>query len=987
MAAKKETGQKMSAAKNKPKTVSRTSQKSGATNKAAQAKRETTKLQYSSKSAFGESIMDEVVLLLIIAACVVVLFSLSTSKMGLIGNGISTLFKGLFGVGGFILPLIVICFCLWILLEKDKEFMAVKIIGGVLFLLSFCIFFHVLKGEAASSGSFFGNISYYYKNGTASNGGVFGGIIGGGFVKAFNRPVTYLISVVLLLAALILVTGKSFFMGLGMFLRFIGAAPERKREKIKYKADRIRAVETERETRRVVKREHMIEKKKRKKGYFDIRIKEEEGYHDTDDDMPIVEALDFSKKVKKPVQSKNEAIYDFNKDLEGTVSHFPSEMDEIKGDVEDVLYELEKTAEASSEPRMIVGGADVNDYAFTSEIDNQENKKEGTPEDFARKAVKALLAEGTRENKQNFRFEETFQKQGTKYDNDEAFEIMQEAEPDFEIEADYDSDDFVTNQTEQEVAKKDEPVPQSMQASKSKFVPRQSSDFKSASSDFISKTQKQEPTAQITIKQEEDIIEEYIFPPIDLLGKNMIAPNSGSKAEMLSNAKKLEDTLKSFGVDAKVIQINKGPTVTRYELSPSQGVKVSKIVNLADDIALNLAANGIRIEAPIPGKAAVGIEVPNKETQSVYLRDVIDSEAFQKFPSKLAFALGQDISGSAVVTDIAKMPHLLIAGATGSGKSVCINTLITSILYKADPNEVRLLLIDPKVVELSVYNGIPHLLIPVVTDPKKAAGALNWAVKEMLSRYQSFAEHNVRDIKGYNSMKKEKGETDFMSQIVIVIDELADLMMAAPGEVEDSICRLAQMARAAGLHLIIATQRPSVDVITGLIKANIPSRLAFAVSSGTDSRTILDSVGAEKLLGKGDMLFYPVGKSKPVRIQGAFVTDKEVENIVAFVRTDKSCKYDKEMIDKITASSKNTDSSEDSDEFFDQAIELVVKKEKASVSMLQRQFRIGYNRAARLMEDLENRGIVGPEDGSKPRRVLMSLQEMEDYQNGDNEDY
>ena len=452
---------------------------------------------------------------------------------------------------------------------------------------------------------------------------------------------------------------------------------------------------------------------------------------------------------------------------------------------------------------------------------------------------------------------------------------------------------------------------------------------------------------------------------------------------MLATAQKLEDTLKSFGVDAKVMQINQGPTVTRYEVSPSHGVKVSKIVNLADDIALNLAASGIRIEAPIPGKAAVGIEVPNREQQSVYLRTVLESEQFKKFPSKLAFALGQDIAGNAVVTDIAKMPHLLIAGATGSGKSVCINTLITSIIYKAKPDEVKLILVDPKVVELSVYNGIPHLMIPVVTDPKKA-GALNWAVREMLARYNSFAEHSVRDIKGFNAMKAEKGESDFMPQIVIIIDELADLMMASPKEVEDSICRLAQMARAAGIHLIIATQRPSVDVITGVIKANIPSRLAFAVSSGIDSRTILDMNGAEKLLGKGDMLFYPTGMSKPVRIQGAFVTDKEVENIVDFLKKESSgTDYNETVMEEISSAVKTGGGAGEHDEYFDNAAELVVNKEKASVSMLQRQFRIGYNRAARLMEELEDAGIVGPEDGSKPRKVLLNKVQLEAYRNGE----
>lgn len=474
----------------------------------------------------------------------------------------------------------------------------------------------------------------------------------------------------------------------------------------------------------------------------------------------------------------------------------------------------------------------------------------------------------------------------------------------------------------------------------------------------------------------------YVFPPINLLGRDPGNTAGSGILEQQKNGRKLEMTLKSFGVEARVINVSAGPTVTRYEVSPSQGVKVSKIVNLADDIALNLAASGIRIEAPIPGKAAVGIEVPNKETKSVYLRTVLESDAFRKHPSKLAFALGEDITGNPIVADIAKMPHLLIAGATGSGKSVCINTLITSILYKADPKEVKLLLVDPKVVELSVYNGIPHLLIPVVTDPKKASAALNWAVREMLERYNDFAACGVRDIKGFNAMKEEKGEPEAkMPQIVIIIDELADLMMAAPGEVEDSICRLAQMARAAGMHLIIATQRPSVDVITGVIKANIPSRLAFAVSSGIDSRTILDMVGAEKLLGKGDMLFYPSGQSKPSRIQGAFVTDKEVEQIVDFLRKSSRPGYTQEMVDQITAVAKTTGGlSEETDGFFEQAVDLILEKEKASVSMLQRQFRIGYNRAARLMDELERRGMVGPEEGSKPRKVLITRAQWEEMQ-------
>jgi len=467
--------------------------------------------------------------------------------------------------------------------------------------------------------------------------------------------------------------------------------------------------------------------------------------------------------------------------------------------------------------------------------------------------------------------------------------------------------------------------------------------------------------------QSEESSKAYVFPSIELMNKGQIIFNKDASKKSLSNAKKLEETLGSFGVEAKVLQIHRGPSVTRYELQPKQGVKVSKIVNLADDLALNLAASNIRIEAPIPGKAAIGIEIANDVSELVCLRDVIDTDRFLAFPSKLAFALGKDIAGKPIIADISKMPHLLIAGATGSGKSVCINTLIMSIIYKAKPNEVKLIMIDPKVVELSVYNGIPHLLIPVVTDPKKAAGALWWAVNEMTKRYNQFAENNVRDMKGYNDKMVE--ESLKLPQIVIIIDELADLMMTAPKEVEDAICRLAQMARAAGIHLVIATQRPSVDVITGVIKANIPSRLAFAVSSGIDSRTILDMNGAEKLLGKGDMLFSPIGESKPIRIQGAFISDKEVESIVMSIKTEDVC-YEESVMQTLESSNIKQEPEDSEDEFLEKAIAFTVGKEKLSISILQRYFRIGFNRAARLMDTLENRGIVGPDEGSKPRKIL-----------------
>ncbi|WP_051515074.1 FtsK/SpoIIIE family DNA translocase [Fervidicella metallireducens] len=486
-----------------------------------------------------------------------------------------------------------------------------------------------------------------------------------------------------------------------------------------------------------------------------------------------------------------------------------------------------------------------------------------------------------------------------------------------------------------------------------------------------------EISIEITQKTSTEKENRYIFPSLELLNQNNFQSNSHDKKELLSNAKILEETLQSFGVDAKVVQVSRGPAVTRYELQPSPGVKVSKIVNLSDDIALNLAAPSVRIEAPIPGKAAVGIEVPNKEVVPVTLREVIESPEFIEFNSKVAFALGKDIGGKCVVADIAKMPHLLIAGATGSGKSVCINTLIASLIYKSSPKEVKMLMIDPKVVELSVYNGIPHLLIPVVTEPKKAASALYWAVNEMTQRYKLFAENNVRNIESYNKLLENQGNDNKLPQIVIIIDELADLMMVAPNDVEDAICRLAQMARAAGMHLVIATQRPSVDVITGVIKANIPSRISFAVSSQIDSRTILDMAGAEKLLGKGDMLFFPIGENKPIRIQGAFISEKEVEKIVESLKQTDNTHYDTEIINEIENKNEILNEGNTVDELLSEAIKIAVDLGQVSASMLQRRLRIGFNRAARLVEEMELRGIVSQQEGSKPRQVLISKEDLE----------
>lgn len=556
-----------------------------------------------------------------------------------------------------------------------------------------------------------------------------------------------------------------------------------------------------------------------------------------------------------------------------------------------------------------------------------------------------------------------------------------------------DTQDLVINRTQPEMAAQPDDLPDPFDTdsaveslAESKALAKRSR--KKAGADAIA-----QETASVAqaVSENEVKNETYHTPPFSLLTRGKKG-GGDSDTHLRETAGKLQDTLHSFGVNVTVTNVSCGPSVTRYELQPEQGVKVSKIVGLADDIKLNLAAADIRIEAPIPGKAAVGIEVPNKENSAVMLRDLLESTEFKNSASNVSFAVGRDIAGRCVVADIAKMPHLLIAGATGSGKSVCINTLIMSILYKASPDQVRLIMVDPKVVELSVYNGIPHLMIPVVTDPKKAAGALNWAVAEMTRRYQAFAEHQVRDMKGYNEKVSQMepdengNKPDTMPQIVIIVDELADLMMVAPGEVEESICRLAQLARAAGIHLVLATQRPSVNVITGLIKANMPSRIAFSVSSGVDSRTIIDMNGAEKLLGKGDMLFYPSGYQKPVRVQGAFVSDKEVQKVTDYLKDHNGdAAYSQEVVEHMNSSAaggnmmSGSDSAIERDAYFVDAGKLIIDKEKASIGMLQRMFKIGFNRAARIMDQLCEAGVVGPEEGTKPRKVLMSMEEFEQY--------
>lgn len=946
-------------------TAAKTTAKKANTTKNTKSapKRETTRMP-ESRERFGDSILDEVILIVIIVISAVVFISQITSKMGVVGQVIGGLFQGLLGISGVLLPVLVIIYCIWMLMSEERKWPLVRAFGGALFLLtvaSAAYLFHPLN--VSGDLGFAKKAMELFDSGSLTNGGLIGGLFGGGLFGLLDALGSVIVLLAMLVISIILATGRSFFGAMGTLADYQKVRRQVRNEKIKNKADRIRQ-EEKMEAARLEKQEAKRRRVMNKED-FNIELHEVEAT-----EHPEVKETVFRQKKQDYSVKKREPIYDFVKENEmpmeepkrdfNVVFGGKLQVDELEQGTQmppksterfKVVEPLKEVAK-KQEPVEMTEEEAVYEKIF-GEDNTVENMAEETPEeawDMESQAA-ALAAEAMRaaEEKTDFHFadlEDAEETVSPEMDMPEVEEPMAEEMPVEEVQ----------------------PVEEEMPTDVPAAEP--------------TKPEAQKETAQQPAAPAEPAEKPYVFPPISLLGRDPGNSSGSGILEQQKNGRKLEMTLKSFGVEARVINVSAGPTVTRYEVSPSQGVKVSKIVNLADDIALNLAASGIRIEAPIPGKAAVGIEVPNKETKSVYLRTVLESDAFRKHPSKLAFALGEDITGNPIVTDIAKMPHLLIAGATGSGKSVCINTLITSILYKADPKEVKLLLVDPKVVELSVYNGIPHLLIPVVTDPKKASAALNWAVREMLERYNDFAACGVRDIKGFNAMKEEKGEPEAkMPQIVIIIDELADLMMAAPGEVEDSICRLAQMARAAGMHLIIATQRPSVDVITGVIKANIPSRLAFAVSSGIDSRTILDMVGAEKLLGKGDMLFYPSGQAKPSRIQGAFVTDKEVEQIVDFLRKSSRPGYTQEMVDQITAVAKTASGpSEETDEFFEQAVDLILEKEKASVSMLQRQFRIGYNRAARLMDELERRGLVGPEEGSKPRKVLITRAQWEEMQ-------
>ena len=882
------------------------------------------------KQGVTSGFQTEIILLTILAASIILIIS-NLGMGGVVGAAISKASFGIMGLLAYIFPILIFVGAAFLVSNSKNPLAYKKALATLVFFVFLCGLVQLLTEGYMSSTT----MAEYYSTCSTyrTGGGVLGGAICISTTSAFGVAGGYVIIILVLLISLILITQKSFF---GFVFRIWDAICALAKDG----RDMYMEGQPERDLRkelRVQERRHRREERQAQ------RVRE------------LEEAL-----AQENAEGGAESEKKSTGFLDGTLL-VPPEAKKKKN--RKTTAGDKKAAEVSNnnittETEAVAAGTDGN-AGFSGNAVVQDAMVENAPSDSA-------PSENT----------------GAAVPQQPMFEIHRAEPTEF-----YQEPREITPQTDefyQEPAERDVPEPAPQPETRSSQPVKNPKSSPQEIENGIQNILK-----EIT-QQNEVVKKEYHYPPLKLLKRGDGKSQGDSDEELRKTAKKLQDTLHNFGVNVTVTNVSCGPTVTRYELQPEMGVKVSKIVNLADDIKLNLATPDIRIEAPIPGKAAVGIEVPNKENHAVMLREILQSQEFQSAKSKLSFAVGKDIAGKPVVTDIAKMPHLLIAGATGSGKSVCINTLIVSILYKASPDDVKLIMIDPKVVELSVYNGIPHLFIPVVTDPKKAAGALNWAVSEMMSRYNTFAEYSVRNLQEYNrkveGMRIPEGEQrpEKMSQIIIIVDELADLMMVAPGEVEDAICRLAQLARAAGIHLIIATQRPSVNVITGLIKANMPSRIAFSVSSGVDSRTILDMNGAEKLLGKGDMLFYPQGYQKPARLQGAFVSDEEVSSIVDFLaEKNPGMQYNSQIEQQVNTASLSggagASSSDDRDAYFVDAGKFIIEKEKASIGMLQRMFKIGFNRAARIMDQLCDAGVVGPEEGTKPRKVLMSAEEFENY--------
>ena len=896
------------------------------------------------------------VILWIIVAVSILLFISNFGIGGTIGNAVSRFFFGVMGLIAYVFPVLLLVGTFFAVSNRGNRVATVKLVAMILFDLFLCMLIELLtKGSAVDGAAAAYSYSFEHRTG----GGFIGGLLAWIFCPNFGLAGSYVIDAIMLIISLVLITERSALRGMQKGGKKVYESARSGNERHK---ERVRIQREEREQRR---EEQALRRMDRKvEGVaIDTRVLPRQNVIEHSDEISELNAEDYLEmpevREEKIVPLTSDGEYPPAENL--TPSAFSDEAlaavtPEASQNISAWTPETETTQGASRNTAPAEASWDVatepeDPWSTTA---SQEQKD---PWSSAAEPEDPWSTASAQKQKESW---------GSAAGPENAWEA---AAPKVQLKEPQEASAAVSPAETKAVSGIGE------NAGHTTSAPAASGESVSA---------EQMPPER-----------PYVFPPADLLTK--AANKAGdSRQHLQETAMKLQQTLKNFGVNVTITNISCGPAVTRYELQPEMGVKVSKIVNLADDIKLNLAAADIRIEAPIPGKAAIGIEVPNKEKVMVSFRELVESEEFKKHPSKISFGVGKDIGGKVTVADIAKMPHLLIAGATGSGKSVCINTIIMSILYKANPKEVKLIMIDPKVVELSVYNGIPHLMIPVVTDPKKAAGALHWAVDEMTDRYQKFANASVRDLKGYNakieSLPTIEGDPkpEKLPQIVIIVDELADLMMVSPGEVEESICRLAQLARACGIHLIIATQRPSVNVITGLIKANMPSRIAFAVTSGVDSRTILDMNGAEKLLGKGDMLFSPQGIPKPVRVQGAFVSDEEVSAVVGFIKEQNGqVTYSAEMEEKLSnMESANTtvaiDSSADAgdgrDVYFADAARLLMEKEKGSIGMLQRYFKIGFNRAARIMDQLEEAGIVGPEEGTKPRRVLMSPEQFEQYE-------
>lgn len=896
------------------------------------------------------------VILWIIVAVSILLFISNFGIGGTIGNAVSRFFFGVMGLIAYVFPVLLLVGTFFAVSNRGNRVATVKLVAMILFDLFLCMLIELLtKGSAVDGAAAAYSYSFEHRTG----GGFIGGLLAWIFCPNFGLAGSYVIDAIMLIISLVLITERSALRGMQKGGKKVYESARSGNERHK---ERVRI---QREEREQCREEQALRRMDRKvEGVaIDTRVLPRQNVIEHSDEISELNAEDY---LEMP-EVREEKIVPLTSDG----GYPPAE-------------NLTPSAFSDEALAAVTPEASQNISAWTPETETAQGASWNTA------PAEASWDVATEP-------EDPWSTTASQEQKDPWSSAAEPEDPWSTASAQEQKESWASaagpeNAWEAAAPKVQLKEPQEASAAVS---PAETKAVSGIGENAGHTTSAPAASGESVSAEQMSPERPYVFPPADLLTK--AANKAGdSRQHLQETAMKLQQTLKNFGVNVTITNISCGPAVTRYELQPEMGVKVSKIVNLADDIKLNLAAADIRIEAPIPGKAAIGIEVPNKENVMVSFRELVESEEFKKHPSKISFGVGKDIGGKVTVADIAKMPHLLIAGATGSGKSVCINTIIMSILYKANPKEVKLIMIDPKVVELSVYNGIPHLMIPVVTDPKKAAGALHWAVDEMTDRYQKFANASVRDLKGYNakieSLPTIEGDPkpEKLPQIVIIVDELADLMMVSPGEVEESICRLAQLARACGIHLIIATQRPSVNVITGLIKANMPSRIAFAVTSGVDSRTILDMNGAEKLLGKGDMLFSPQGIPKPVRVQGAFVSDEEVSAVVGFIKEQNGqVTYSAEMEEKLSnMESANTtvaidsgaDAGDGRDVYFADAARLLMEKEKGSIGMLQRYFKIGFNRAARIMDQLEEAGIVGPEEGTKPRRVLMSPEQFEQYE-------